>query len=255
MSPRFLNIIIAASMLGMLLIVVKEKYYPRLPSLIESGSGTGGQAQTPQSSQINAVTATKTDPEIPCANEYFNFQKGTAWKYKLSTGALFTSTVASNSASLVTINTTLPPSKEPTTSTLTCRKSGVYGLPFFPITSKSIPQSLVDSILLIPNGKELTNGQSWTSTIDLGIQIPFLSSNGVTIKSTVEKATNQSATIASTLDLGSLPANLSPIGNGKILEYTLTKGIGISSLKLLVGKDGKTSSGFIVSLAHFSASQ
>lgn len=250
MSPRMLNFIIAISMVGMLFIVVKEKYYPSAQPI----QATAQPDQTNQT-QIDAASATQADPEIPCKNAYFSFNPKSTWKYKLSTNETFTSTIATASATSVTINSKLASAKEPLTSTLTCKESGIYGLPFIPITSKSIPQTLVDSILLIPSTKELTKSQTWTSTIDLGIQIPFIATNGITIKSTVEKVTDVSATIGSTLDLGSIPANLSPIGNGKILEYTLVKGVGISDLKVMVGQDGKASSGFNITLSRFGVSK
>lgn len=241
MHPKILNIIIVVSLLGMLFVTIRDTFYPPKQSEI-----VASELVSPTiSNKVASVAKTHIDPEIPCKNEYFNFSKGTTWRYKLSTGAIFTSTVTSSSGSVVTISTKLPTVKEPAISTLTCRKSGVYGLPFIPISSKSIPKNITDSIMLIPNASILQKGSEWTSTIDLGIQ-------GITVKSNVEKITDQTIDVASTLDLGAIPANLSPVGNGKILEYTLTKGIGISTLKFLIGKDGKTSSGFDVTLVGYS---
>ncbi len=244
MSSRTLNIIIAISMVGMLIIVVKEKYYPSAQP-----TQAAVEESKAQETHLDAASAVKPDAQVPCKSAYFSFNPKSTWKYKLSTGELFTSSIAKTTDSSVTINSKFSTQKEPLTSTLTCKESGIYGLPFIPITSKSIPQSLVDSILLIPSTKELTKGQTWTSNIDIGMQIPFLGDKGITIKSTVEKVTDISATISSTLDLGSIPASMSPVGSGKILEYTLVKGIGISELKVTAGK------GFNVTLARFEVSK
>lgn len=226
MSPRFLNIIIALSIIGIAGVLVKERFFPS--SVIPASAET--QVASAQES-VESTPSPAPDPLVPCENTYFNFQKGSAWKYKLSVGTTFTSTVVENADSSVTISTKLPSTKEPVESTLTCKKSGVYGLPFIPITSKEIPASIMDAILFIPPDAQLTQQSQWDSTIDVGVQIPF-SAGGIGIHSKVREFTDNSVTVGSSINMGTslLPGNIQADKNGDILEYTLTKGVGVSSM-------------------------
>lgn len=225
MSPRFLNVIIALSVVGIVGVLLKERFFPT-------------PVATPQvaSAQATAVESTPSpapDPLVPCKSSYFNFEKGSAWKYKMSAGTTFTSTVVESTESSVTISTKILSVKEPIKSTLTCKKSGIYGLPFVPITSKSIPASIMNAILFIPPDAQLTKTAEWDSTIDVGVQIPF-AEGGIAIHSTIREYADDSVTVGSSINMGTslLPGNIQADKNGDILQYTLTKGVGVSSMTI-----------------------
>lgn len=151
----------------------------------------------------------------------------------MSVGTTFTSTVTESTDSSVTISTKLPSAKDPVISTLTCKKSGIYGLPFIPITSKDIPNSIMNAILFIPPDSRLNQQVEWDSTIDVGVQIPF-AAGGIAIHSKVREFTDDSVTIGSSINMGTslLPGNVQADKNGDILEYTLTKEVGVSSMTI-----------------------
>lgn len=222
MSPRFLNVIIALSIIGIAGILLKERFF--------SAPTAASQVVSAQA-RVEITPSTAPDPLIPCQSSYFNFQKGTSWKYKLSAGTTFISTIVENASSSATISTKIASAKEPIVSKLTCKQSGIYGLPFIPITSKSIPPSLMNSLLFLPPDVQITKGSVWESPINIGVQIPF-TSKGIAISSTVRKVTENSVTVGSTINVGSglLPENIVPNKNGDILEYTLTKDLGVSAM-------------------------
>ncbi len=230
MSPRFLNFVIFVSLVGITGILLKERFFPAPAGLSPLG---GAQVASAQASAVEAVPTQEPDSLIPCQSSYFNFQKGNSWKYKMTGGTTFTSTVLQNVDSSVTISTKLPTTKEAIISTLTCKKSGVYGLPFIPITSKSIPTSIIDAILFIPNDSKLTKDAVWDSTIDIGVQIPLVS-DGIKVLSKVRTLTENTITIGSSINMGAsfLPGTVTPDKNGDILQYTLTKGVGVSSMTM-----------------------
>lgn len=225
MSPRFLNFIIVLSIVGIAGVLLKERFFPK-------PIGTP-QVASAQASVVDTVPTQEPDSLIPCQSSYFNFQKGNSWKYKMTAGASFTSTVIQNTDSSITISTKLPTTKEAIISTLTCKKSGIYGLPFIPITSKSIPTSIMNAILFIPNDSKLTKDAVWDSTIDIGVQIPLVA-EGIKIVSKVRSLTDNTFTVGSSINMGTslLPGTVTPDKNGDILQYTLTKEVGVSSMTI-----------------------
>lgn len=225
MSPRFLNVIIALSIIGISGVLLKERFFPTPIASPQVASAQESAEITP------AGLSPAPDPLVPCQSSYFNFQKGTAWKYKMTVGTTFTSTVVESTESSATISTKIASVKDPITSTLTCKKSGIYGLPFIPITSKKIPSSIMESILFIPPDSQLSKTAQWDSTVNIGVQIPLVG-DGITIHSKVQDYADSTITIGSSINIGTsmLPGNITPDKNGNILEYALTKGVGASSL-------------------------
>ena len=228
MSPRFLNFIIALSVVGIVGVLLKERFFPS--SVIPANAGA--QLASAQES-VESTPTPAPDSLVPCKSSYFNFEKGNAWKYKMSVGTTFTSTVVENTESSVTISTKILSVKEPIKSTLICKKSGIYGLPFVPITSKSIPTSIMNAILFIPHDSTLTKDAQWDSTIDIGVQIP-LSAEGIKVHSKIRTVTDETITVGSSINMGTslLPGVVTPDSNGDILQYTLTKGVGVKSMTI-----------------------
>lgn len=89
----------------------------------------------------------------------------------------------------------------------------------------------METLLFLPPDTQLTKGTTWQSPINIGVQIPF-ASQGIAIASTVRKISENSISIGSTINVGSglLPENIVRNKNGDILEYTLNKDLGVSSM-------------------------
>lgn len=198
MNKKILNLIIIFSLIGILAISARDYFLGKRktkPAVIATPSPTpptGGPTPT-------------IDLKVPCQNKYFNFQKGTAWRYKLTSEieiggdladktkpgqtsqkktAFFTNEIVEASPSSVMIETQFEGDEEKKTTTLTCKKSGLYGFPY-PLMIEGMIEnlnlktpisgfvSLDKSILFLPSDESLKEGESWQSQIGLNLNLPL----------------------------------------------------------------------------------
>ncbi|OGK19651.1 hypothetical protein A3D80_01950 [Candidatus Roizmanbacteria bacterium RIFCSPHIGHO2_02_FULL_40_13b] len=247
MNSRILNAIIIVSLVGIVGISLHDRFFPKKEVVVQAPTIT----QAPV--VVESAKSSQDTSTAPCQSDYFNFKKGSAWKYKLLVGDVTTSTITATTSSSVTI-TTVFPKKEPVETVLTCRKTGVYGLPLALLPEsplQSILSTISGSVLLISTNDTLKVNSSWESPIDINLKIPFISTDGVKVVSTVEKQVGDTLTISSKLILGSIPEGLSPIKNGKVIEYQLQKNVGIKSLKFLVGESASATGSGQLNLVSF----
>lgn len=165
MRQKILNAIIAFSLVGILAISIKNAAFSKnQPSASVTPSTTPN-----QNTQYN-------DPKISCSNRYFAFEKGTRWRYAITTAVatqegkktekdFFTAVITTASASSITIESRYDSAKnEPVTTELTCRKSGIYGIPF-PFLQSMELDFLTQSVSLFPPDRPLKKNDVWIFTL------------------------------------------------------------------------------------------
>ena len=238
MPTRILNYIIIASVIGIGVGLTREIVSPKKATTTNLATISITPTPPPQLT---------SSPLVPCQNKYFTFNKGTTWKYRLTTTNsaekktatttdILTSTIIEASPSSILISTISSNDKKITTSKLECRQDGIYGLPvgFLPLDIAPIMQSL----RLIPETEILSQDQPWTENISLDglVQLPIPNlriglKSQVTSRSqkTLYNQTLSSLTISSTLQLPQ--QGLESFFNGNLLEYELVSGIGITQLQ------------------------
>lgn len=245
MNKKLLDFIIKISIIGIFVITVKDYYYAHYSKKTEV-------AQT----IITPTSIVNSDPVIPCQNPYFNFKKGTVWRYKIVSEVqskndkdiitdYFTNTISEASPSSLMIETKLEGQKEKIKTVLVCRKSGIYGLPF-PLTQilaenlnfKILPLD-INSMLFLPSPDILKKGKEWQTKIQLE-QIFSLPFNLVLNHKIVdEKKQNilglnklSNIKIETNLLLKDELKDIKDYLPEKLFEYQLAEGIGIVNFKL-----------------------
>lgn len=251
MNKKLLDFIIKISIIGIFVITVKDYYYAHYSKKTEV-------AQT----IIAPNSIVNSDPVIPCQNPYFNFKKGTVWRYKVVSEIqskndkdiitdYFTNTISEASPSSLIIETKLESQKEKIKTVLVCKKSGIYGLPF-PLTqiltkdlSSKIPLSdfsqLINSISFLPSPDKLRKDRQWQTNIQLEqiFSLPFelvLNNKVVEEKKQNILGLNQLSNIKIEANL-LLKDELKDIKDylpEKFFDYQLAEGIGVVNFKLTV---------------------
>lgn len=252
MNKKLLDFIIKISIIGIFVITIKDYYYTHYLKKTEVQQII----ITPTPSIVNS------DPIIPCQNPYFNFKKGTIWRYKIVSEIqskndkdiitdYFTNTISEASPSSLMIETKLEGQKGKTKTVLICRKSGIYGLPF-PLTqilaknlNFKIPLSdfsqLINSISFLPSSDKLRKGRQWQTKIQLEqiFSLPFdlvLNNKVVEEKKQNILGLDQLNNIKIETNLLLNKEELKGIKDylpEKLFEYQLAEGIGVVSFKLV----------------------
>lgn len=246
MSKRILNLIIFLSITGILIITARDYL------LSQKTKNKVKNKPSPTITQgIPPSKPKEVNPQVPCQNRFFNFKKGTTWRYKLilemkengkkqqMLNTFFTNKIIEASSSSVIIESQLKGEK--ITNQLSCRKDGIYGLPF-PLLPTSFLKNLsplplkVDltnqSILLLPSEEKLKKGKNW-STISL--PEPGFSLNNEIVKETREHVFNlknvKVLTVQSKVKTNSPLLKLIDLNNQSI-NYQLGENIGFLNLYL-----------------------
>lgn len=171
MSKKILNTIIVFSSLGILIIVVKNYAFSKNASHVSQPFviPTPSPDQKPLS----------PDPEVPCTNRYFTFQKGTKWRYKFTAITetkegkkmerdFLTTKIITASPSSIMIESRYDSQKNnPITTKLVCKKSGIYGMPF-PLFRGMDFGSLMTLISILPPDRPLKKNDTWVFPLTLG---------------------------------------------------------------------------------------
>ncbi len=188
MQTKILNFIIIFSFAGIVSLLAKDYFFP---------SKTANEIVISPTPTVVVIEAKKTqndEPLAPCTNRYFNFQKGTTWKYRLVSeldanknknkiDKTFVNTIIDTTPTSITIETTYSPEKNTKKTVVTCKQTGVHGMPF-PyleeglLASSEGQLSLLNNVsfkptLLLPPQDKLVAGGAWQNPIDLKLPIPF----------------------------------------------------------------------------------
>lgn len=249
MPPKLLNIIIAVSAVGLIVIGGKDLFLS--PQKI---------SQTLPSPTLSPTPF--VDSEVPCQNAYFNFQKGTTWNYQIDSKTEIGKKQDTKKYSLInTVKEASPSSlliesqinKEPKKIlTLICRQSGLYGFsfPFLPesLSNASSVLATGDSVRFLPNDTLLAPGQTWTDNI------------GLLLKHTAQSQTQQNILdagmknvieIATTVDMAGLPIEVLGIKQAPSLKYHVAEGIGITDFSFSANFGNDDFVNFDVKLVDF----
>lgn len=209
------------------------------------------------------VDPEKLDPKVTCRHKYFNFQKGTNWRYKLTTSFpiegkssqtnqyFFTNKITSVSTSSAVIETVFDDDDEKILTTLTCRKSGIYGFPL-PLTGPNVQSPAVDkskelfklgkidkNILFLPPDSILKVGESWKSILSVTTSIPLLSNVDIMIRNKIVEKNASSLRVQSRIENLNLPLDLIKIPDQKIFDFQIAEGKGVTNLSLNFNLEGK----------------
>jgi hypothetical protein len=269
MQKNILNFIIVASIFAIVIALSKDYFFKNETSKVTTNN------PTPIPTLTSSISPASADL-VTCENPYFTYKEGTSWKYKIQDGkdiSYFTTKIIKNNGSSVSLQTTTDDNKV-STSTMYCRKDGLYGLPI-PILSlltKNASGSmgsmlgmlkLDDNLRLLPQESEIKLHNTWTTNLPINMSLPIKIPLGISLENTVDGISTQTfssvgqiktAHIKSVLDLqgleGMLPttqkAASSSAGETNILSYTLGEKIGIASLEI-----GIDTSSINVSLVQF----
>lgn len=239
MRNKILNFIIFFSLIGIAFILARDYYFA--PKIERKELSITSPTPT-----INS-NPKKLDPEVVCQNTFFNFQKGSSWRYKLTSQDkeyFFTNKIIESSPSSVILETVFDNDDEKIQTTLYCRKSGIYGLPV-PLVGPDMPRATVDkskeifkmleidkNVLFMPTESKLKLGSEWLTNLSIKTSIPFLSAVNIGIKNKVVSQNSQVVNVESKIESTNLPADIIKIPKAKIISYSLKENSGITSLIL-----------------------
>lgn len=258
MNKKFLNLLIAISTIGIVFLFARDTFFAPIRSRKLVANITP--SKTPTISNIKNI-----DSPTACQHKYFNFAKGTAWRYKLNSNIdikgdtknssknseyYFTNRLVQASPSSAVMETIFDNDDEKIQTILTCRKSGIYGFPF-PFTGPDLQKQTLDkskalfafgkidkNMLFLPAGSKLKVGESWQSKISVNTPIPFLSSINITIgnkiagqrmKTTKEKTTIKILDIESKIEKFDFALDSIKLPKDNIFTYSLEENTGVSN--------------------------
>ena len=258
MYRNILNFIISFSIVGLIFVFANDYFFaPKTERKTAVNL-------TPTIKLMATINPAKIDPLVNCNSKYFNFQKGTSWRYKMYSTIdikdkdktapknyqyYFTNTVIKASGTSAVIETMFDNDEdEKIQTTLTCKKSGIYGLPL-PLTGPESPRPSVDksrelfklgkigkNVLFIPADNKLKPGESWQSIISIETGLPILSNLNISIKNkiagqrvktTKEKITKTILDVESKIVDFDLPTNSIKLPQGNIFTYSLEENTGV----------------------------
>lgn len=218
MQAIILNTIIIVSLLGILGLSAKDYFFPT------KTTSEIAVFLTPTVVIETKKIAPNDKPTLSCANRYFNFQKGTTWKYRLTAEFVinknknkidktFVNTIIDTTPTAITIETKYYPEKNTKKTVVTCKETGLHGFPF-PYGEEGLNVFFKPTILL-PTEDKLVTGGEWQNPIDLKLPIPFLNFQ-LSLASKVADVSNkkvfgikrQVVEIDSKLDAKSLPIDI-----------------------------------------------
>ncbi|HLD27052.1 MAG TPA: hypothetical protein VJB63_03795 [Patescibacteria group bacterium] len=175
-NKRFLNNIIILSLIGILIISLKNYAFSKNTDTIKITSFY------PSPTLSNREL---TDPYVPCINRYMSFDTKNTWRYKITTffhddnqdkqsSEFFTTKIIQTTPSSFLFESRYDAKKETVKTLVQCKKSGIYGSPFpiFMTTDVNLMNAIDyaqfnQSIRLFPPNKELKKGETWQTTINL----------------------------------------------------------------------------------------
>lgn len=230
-NQKNLNYIIVVSIIGIVFIAFRDYYV----------SAKAQKSPTPQVTPSVKVVE-KSDPDILCQHKYFNFKKDAVWRYKISTlvetkegrettTSFFTTRVTRVSSSSVKLTTSFKDQKETVETQLTCKKSGVYGLPF-PITVGVDLSSFLPSLRLLPPDENLKKDQSWQTRLNLAPMIDLPADVPVVLNHKVVGAKGSALTVMTDLVFNEETLKSFNDWTDEILQYELKEGVGIIKMTI-----------------------
>jgi len=255
LNKVILNFIIVVSILGIGALSAKE--YLSKKTLSQSAT-----ASFPTTSVVAPTPTSIPDPLTSCNHTYMALTKGTTWRYSLTSEHIkpstksaqlarvkpridtFTNTVVNVATGSATIETVFSSKKKTKTTRLTCRNSGIYGIPFPLFDLEEITKSQQSSLLsafvklkpiqFLPNQSVLLNGNKWLTTISPQLSIPFLQNSfSFTVENTITNNgnSNNELQVDSKIDTSSLPI---PIFETQSTIYTLSPKKGPTDLSIKI---------------------
>lgn len=201
----------------------------------------------------------KNDPEVACDHKYFNFQKGTSWRYKLETDIdiqsdsahsaetdqyFFTNKVMQTTSSTAVIETIFDNDDEKIITTLTCHKSGIYGFPF-PLLGPELKTEKIDkskelfkivkpsqTMLFLPPSADFTKGKVWQNILSLDTGLPLFSRVDIVIKNKITDQKNDTVEVLSAIEDISIPIDMIEFPFENLFKFSLVENTGIRNFDL-----------------------
>jgi hypothetical protein len=255
MRTNFLNLIIIISFLGILIITARDYFI----SNKSTGKNFNDIKPTDNISKLITQTPKNNDPEIPCQNRYFNFKKGTTWRYK-STAEIdikgqkqlinnfLTSKIIESSSSSIIIETQLDTqgnTDKKQTNVMICKKSGLYGFPFALLPSDLINNFIQQNkftkylkfngpILFLPPDDTLIKNNQWRTNIEISVL-------GINIENRIVDKEKQTVLKLGNINTIAIDSNLNisqsilknfKFSTNKIFKYQLGENVGIINFVL-----------------------
>lgn len=264
MSTKTLNIIIGASLVGIIAVsayqIVTSSYSTPIVNTQLAQENVG----TPKQS-ISQVPADNLDD---CTNIYFAMPVGTEWTYDVEMGSESDTTTTSVTTTLIkrgnselVFESRSENSEKTITNQMVCKKSGIYGFPLLLVTNNSstpvanLINSAMQKVLIAP--RYITTNQTWKTTLaELHILpnagkefIPALAFR-VTRHSEYTFPNGQSS---KSVDIEGTMATPGFANLGSIVEikYTLAELGGITAFNILLNIPGQESSHINVKTTGF----
>lgn len=171
MKDKIINAVIIFSLIGIAIILTKDYYTQKKMSVLASKEKIIKQI-------ITTIPTIKpiTDPLVECNNKFFNFKKGTTWKYQVKSEYniltqketyedVLTNKIIEASGSSVLIETTSQKDNTKETTKIICKKSGIYNIPF-PTLNKL-------NTIFIPNENKIIANGVWENNFNYEIPLNF----------------------------------------------------------------------------------
>lgn len=239
MNIKFLNFIIGFSLLGITLIFISDYL---------SQSKTRGQPVVfePTIAAVSPMPTSKPDPLTFCQNDFFNFQKGTSWRYKLGWGDkkkiyFFTNKIIEASTSSASIDTKFDNDNNGKITKLICRKSGITGFPYplFP-PQETVKLKIDDDIFFLPPTENLKSDYDWKSYFKTDPGIPFVDKVVIEFENKLIRGGTKlsfgkqrnTASVEAYLKKIKLPIDILKPQKEPLFKFQLLEDIGISHLEL-----------------------
>ncbi len=227
--------------------------------------------------EVNSPTPEPTESSSECLGPYLNVNEGATWNYTITSSEASSDkkipTPKSDTAKIavsltkkepgrLTFTTTDAATTQTSSTHVTCRMSGLYGLPIFsPIESIDlIPQGLVEEIfsqvLFIPN-RRVYKGTAWTSTINIASFLPIKMDStplGLAFNVQAEEVRNIQGKKYGAVQIQSSTDSKSPIDLGSLFDatYTLGENVGLIEAHIRIKVPTKGSYAVKISLQKFS---
>ena len=228
MQKNVLNFIIAVAVLGLVIGISRDYFFKDKTEEIPRNTQT----------QIPTLIPSK-NPETQltiCKNNYFNFKKGTTWKYELKSNnstQYFTTTIIQANPTYIVVETKFDDKQKSSTSKIQCKKDGLYGLPF-PIFNFSSSDSLTPTkqasqinsltsflkfdtdVRFLPTSDVLTRNNSWTTKIPLKLSLPINLPIDITINNSVKNVMKRQILNQGTKNTISISSEFDPKSLGQL---------------------------------------
>jgi len=257
MRKNFLNLVILVSIAGIIIITARDYFLAKKLKNITENKNTSiiSQPITPSSTKNN-------NSEVPCQNKFFNFKKGTVWRYKLisqievnkekqTIDTFFTNKIIEASGSSIIIESQFKGEEEKIVNALICKEKGVYGFPFPTQFINFI--KLNSPILLLPSEEKLKKGGEWPTV--------SLANFGISLSNKIINEAKQSLLNLGYIDTLTIQSQLKfnpsffKLGDFKArsFNYELGKNIGFLNLNLDLNLESLGKIKIVLKLVEFKA--